>query len=144
MSRCAKGGEGVLLNGRRNGWRLGFLCSRADRSRWGNTTCLVFVDPTISERDSLRGAEEFFKSGACFEVSGIRGIVDPIVPLQSILKRLATDVARSDKGRASELRAAGWLVLKVREQIGLHVKAAAGGFENPHFSAMRLKKHEKT
>jgi hypothetical protein len=40
--------------------------------------------------------------------------------------------------------AAGWLsILKVREQIRLHVKAAAGGFENAHFSAMCLKKHEK-
>jgi hypothetical protein len=41
--------------------------------------------------------EEFFETVARFEEARVTGIDHPIVPLQSVLQRLAADVAGADE-----------------------------------------------
>lgn len=87
---------------------------------------LIGVDPRIAQRDATRVFEQFIETPAGLQIAIVTGVIDSIVPLQSLLQRLPADIAGANK-RAPPVQPA--------EQVGLEMKTAASALVDAHLRA---------
>ena len=76
---------------------------------------------------------------ARFQKSLIAGVVDAVIPPQTIGQRLAADIAGTDEGGAVKLS-----IPEVREQVGFHVKTLFVRFEYLDPGTLGLQQDQQT
>ena len=139
MASCILFGQGGKLHCGGLRWRLLFQATRRYRPQLRHSTSFITLDPSIGQWDRFRVRKKTFKAPSCFEKAGVAGIVDPVIPFQSVLQGLPADIAGADEGGAVKLPR----VNMAGEQIGFHVEAAVGRLIYPDLSTLLLQQQQQ-
>ena len=127
--------ERLLLHRRRCGRRRKLLLrARGGTARRRYPALLVLVDPVVAEGDRARAVEERLEARASLEEAIIAGVDDAVVPLEALLERGPSEVARADEARPLDEDA----VVATSEQVCLEVEAPFVGDVNTHLRALLL------
>jgi hypothetical protein len=107
---------------------------------------VIAIDPGIIEPTNPRMGDQRLELGAdLVEWSttsrfGIAEVIDPIVPLKSVGKCRAADVAGADEGAAPDLAS----VLRLNGDVGFEMEALLAGLEDANIGAALAEQHQPT